>query len=81
MLGFCKRWRGDCTCFLDKLFNKNWSYCCKQHDLDYEKLKENESTKISDLRFFACLKKKSWKIFAYLMYLGVRAFGRNFKGR
>ena len=25
MFSFCKRWKGSCTCFLDKLFNKDWS--------------------------------------------------------
>ena len=40
MFSFCKKWKGRCTCFLDKLFNKDWSECCKQHDEDYESLKE-----------------------------------------
>ena len=80
MFSFCKKWKGFCTCFFDKLFGKDWSECCKQHDEDYINLKENESTKPSDLKFLECLKKKSWKPVAYLMYGAVRIFGRKFKG-
>ena len=80
MFSFCKKWKGSCTCFFDKFLNKDWSECCKQHDEDYINLKENESTKESDLKFLACLKKKSWKILAYAMYCVVRVTGRKFKG-
>ena len=80
MFSFCKRWKGSCTCFLDKLFNKDWSERCKQHDEDYINLKDGDSTKRSDVKFLACLKKKSWKPVAYLMYAAVRLFGRKFKG-
>lgn len=69
-----------CTCFFDRLFNKDWSDCCKQHDIDYEALKKGDSTKLSDIKFLECLKQKTWKPVAYLMYGFVRIFGRNFKG-
>ena len=81
MFKFCKKWNGSCTCFLDKLFNKDWSECCKQHDEDYNNLKDGDSTKPSDIEFLECLKKKSWKAVAYLMYTAVRVFGRKFKGK
>ena len=58
MFSFCKRWKGSCTCFLDKLFNKDWSECCKQHDEDYINLKDCDSTKPSDEKFLECLKAK-----------------------
>ena len=80
MFSFCKKWKGSCTCFLDKLFNKDWSECCKQHDEDYINLKDGDSTKPSDVKFLECLKKKTWKPVAYLMYAAVRLFGRKFKG-
>lgn len=79
-MGFCKNWKNACSCFISKLFGKDWEICCKKHDDDYEKLKENESTKRADLRLLSCVKKKAWKCLAYLMYAGVRVFGRNFKG-
>ena len=80
MFSFCKRWKGSCTCFLDKLFNKDWSECCKQHDEDYINLKDGDSTKPSDVKFLECLKTKTWKPVAYVMYGAVRLFGRKFKG-
>ena len=80
MFSFCKKWKGSCTCFLDKFLNKDWSECCKQHDEDYINLKKGDSTKPSDEKFLECLKKKSWVPVAYLMYAAVRLFGRNFKG-
>lgn len=80
MLNICKKWKGSCTCFFDKLFKKDWSECCKQHDIDYTKLKKGDSTKRSDVKFLACLKTKTWKPVAYLMYAAVRLFGRKFKG-
>ena len=80
MFSFCKKWKGSCACFFDKLFNKDWSECCKAHDDDYESLKDGDSTKPSDVKFLECLKKKSWLLVAYIMYVGVRLFGRNFKG-
>ena len=80
MLNLCKKWKGSCTCFLDKFLNKDWSECCKQHDDDYEILKDGDSTKPSDVKFLDCMKKKSWKIVAYFVYGFVRVFGRNFKG-
>ena len=80
IFGFCKKWKGSCTCFLDKFFNKDWSECCKQHDEDYINLKDGDSTKPSDVKFLECLKKKTWKPVAYIMYGAVRLFGRKFKG-
>ena len=80
MLNICKKWKGSCTCFFDKFLNKDWSDCCKQHDEDYINLEVNHSTKESDLKFLECLKKKTWKPVAYLMYAAVRIFGRKFKG-
>ena len=85
MFSFCKRWKGkrwkgSCTCFLDKLFNKDWSECCQKHDEDYINLKDGDSTKPSDVKFLECLKKKTWKPVAYIMYGAVRLFGRKFKG-
>ena len=80
MFSFCKNWKGSCSCFFDKLFNKDWSECCKKHDEDYINLEVNHSTKESDLKFLECLKKKTWKPVAYLMYAAVRLFGRKFKG-
>jgi len=80
MFKFCKNWKNHCSCFIDKLFGKDWSDCCKAHDEDYKLLKEGDSTKRSDLRFLSCLKKKAWKSLAYVMYGAVRIFGRNFKG-
>lgn len=69
-----------CTGWLDRLFKKNWSECCKQHDIDYTILKKGDSTKESDLKFLECLKTKTWKPMAYIMYGAVRLFGRKFKG-
>ena len=80
MFSFCKKWKGSCTCFLDKFFNKDWSDCCKAHDKDYASLKKGDSTKRSDVKFLACLKTKTWKPVAYVMYGAVRLFGRKFKG-
>ena len=80
MINICKKWKGSCTCFFDKLFGKDWSECCKQHDNDYELLNKGDSTKPSDVKFLECLKKKTWKPVAYLMYVAVRIFGRKFKG-
>ena len=80
MFSVCKKWKGSCTCFLDKFLNKDWGKCCKQHDLDYEILKKGESTKPSDDDFLDCLKENTWKPVAYLMYGVVRIFGRKFKG-
>lgn len=80
MFKFCKNWRGNCTCFFDSLFNKDWSECCKAHDSDYDSLKKGDSTKSSDVKFLECLKTKAWKPVAYLMYGAVRLFGRKFKG-
>ena len=80
MFSFCKKWKGSCTCFFDRLFNKDWSECCDQHDEDYNNLKEGDSTKPSDVKFLDCMKKKSWKIVAYFVYGFVRVFGRKFKG-
>ena len=80
IFGFCKKWKGSCTCFLDKFFNKDWSECCKQHDEDYINLKDGDSTKQSDVKFLECLKKKTWLPLAYIMYGAVRVFGRKRKG-
>lgn len=80
MFKFCKNWKGSCTCFFDKLFGKDWSECCKAHDKDYVNLKKGDSTKPSDVKFLECLKTKTWKPVAYLMYGTVRLFGRKFKG-
>ena len=79
MFSFCKKWKGSCTCFLDKLFNKDWSECCKNHDKDYDNLQVGESTKSADVRFLECLKTKAWKPLAYIMYAAVRVFGRKFR--
>ena len=43
-------------------------------------LKKGDSTKRSDVKFLACLKTKTWKPVAYVMYGAVRLFGRKFKG-
>ena len=59
MFSFCKKWKGSCTCFFDKLFNKDWSECCKAHDKDYASLKKGDSTKPSDVKFLECLKTKN----------------------
>lgn len=69
-----------CTCFFDRLLNKDWSICCKQHDDDYEQLKKGDSTKDRDLKFLECLKQKTWEPLAYVMYSMVRIFGRWHKG-
>ena len=74
----CERGQ-KCTCFIDRLFSKDWSSCCEEHDNCYSKLKEGESTKECDVKFLKCLKKKTWKILAYIMYGVVRVFGRKFK--
>ena len=68
------------TCFIDRCCGVDWTECAVKHDLDYESLKKGDSTKRSDVKFLACLKKKSWKSVAYLMYAAVRLFGRKFKG-
>ena len=81
MFSFCKKWKGNCSCFFDKLFNKDWGGCCKKHDEDYELLDKGDSTKPSDLKFLECLKQKTWIPLAYLMYGAVRIFGRKFKGQ
>lgn len=80
MLKICKNWKNYCSCFIDKLFNKDWSECCKQHDDDYDLLNKGDSTKPSDIKFLECLKTKTWIPLAYLMYSAVRIFGRKFKG-
>lgn len=41
---------------------------------------EDDSTKPSDIKFLECLKTKTWKPLAYIMYGAVRVFGRKFKG-
>ena len=74
---FCNK--NKCTCFIDRLFNKDWSQCCQKHDDDYSKLKKDQSTKRADLKFLSCLKNKTWKTLAYVMYAAVRIFGREFK--
>lgn len=79
MFSFCKKWKVSCTCFFDKLFNKDWGECCKKHDEDYEALDKCDSTKPSDLKFLECLKQKTWVPLAYVMYGAVRVFGRKFK--
>ena len=81
MFSFCKKWKGNCSCFFDKLFNKDWGECCKKHDIDYGALNKGDSTKPSDLKFLECLKQKTWIPLAYLMYGAVRIFGRKFKGQ
>ena len=81
MFSFCKKWKGNCSCLFDKLFNKDWGECCKKHDEDYELLDKGDSTKPSDLKFLECLKQKTWIPLAYLMYGAVRIFGRKFKGQ
>lgn len=80
MLNICKKWKGNCSCFFDKLFGKDWSECCKKHDDDYELLDKCDSTKPSDVKFLECLKQKTWIPLAYIMYSAVRIFGRKFKG-
>ena len=81
MFSFCKKWKSSCSCFFDKLFNKDWGECCKKHDDDYELLDKGDSTKPSDLKFLECLKQKTWIPLAYIMYGAVRIFGRKFKGQ
>jgi hypothetical protein len=80
MFGLCKKVKGHCSCFFDSLFGKDWGKCCKKHDEDYKKLKKGDSTKSADLNFLECLKSKTWKPLAYVMYGVVRVFGRKFKG-
>jgi len=77
-MSFCERGQ-KCTCFIDKLWSKDWGVCCEQHDIDYASLPDGASTKSSDVRFLECLKNKTWKPLAFLMYGVVRVFGRKFK--
>jgi hypothetical protein len=77
-MGICERGQ-KCTCFIDRLFNKDWSICCQKHDEDYYRLSTGKSTKDADIQFLECLKLHTWKPLAYIMYGAVRIFGRKFK--
>jgi len=74
----CERGQ-KCSCWFDGWFSKDWSLCCKEHDIDYKNLKKGDSTKESDKKFLKCLKSKANLGMAYLMYSVVRIFGRKYK--
>jgi hypothetical protein len=71
--------RGNhCSCFVDTLFGKYHGDCCEQHDKDYGKGSGLKRI-TADKRFYICLKKRTYKPIAYLMWLAVRKFGGRYK--
>lgn len=58
-----------CTCWFDSLFKKDWSSCCKEHDLDIE-YRRTQSSFEADVKLFKCV----WKVckpMAVVMFIGV----------
>ena len=63
--------KNDCTCFIDRLFNKDWGKCCKRHDIGYISNFENKTKEAIDSEFYECLKLNTWKWLAWIMYIAV----------
>lgn len=61
--------KDNCTLF----FEGNWSECCARHDKRYEN--KRLTRKQADRLLYRCVHKKSKKVVALIMYVGVRAFG------
>lgn len=62
--------KDHCTLFPEG----NWGNCCKRHDRRYE---NNRITKYqADKLLFRCVKRKSNKFVAGIMFLGVSLFGQ-----
>ena len=61
----------DCTCFIDKLLNKHWGACCRQYSSYYIYNFINLTKDEVDCRFYNCLKKRTWKRLAFLVYVTV----------
>lgn len=51
----------------------NWTECCSLHDRRYEN--RRLTRKQADELLFRCVKRKSNRVMASIMYIGVRAFG------
>ena len=66
----CERGQ-KCSCFIDSLFNKNWSKCCSGHDDNYINNKYDMTKDEADDMFYTCLKNNTWKWLAWLMYMAV----------
>lgn len=63
-----------CTLWPDSLFNRNWSHCCKQHDVAYDL---GVDRALADDVLAACVAQvTNWPWFAFVMFCGVSVFGR-----
>ena len=70
-MSWCERGQ-KCTCFIDRLFGKDWSICCEEHDINYMKNPHNLTKAQIDKDLFECLKNKSFYWNAVLMYGAIR---------
>jgi len=63
--------KNKCTCWFDRLFDKDWGECCAIHDRDYIYNIQNLTKKEADKKFYNCLKKHTWQWMAWIMYIAV----------
>lgn len=68
--GFCERGQ-HCSCWFDSC----WGVCCKRHDRRYSDIRL--SKKQADLMLFRCVRRRSNKLMASLMYIGVVIGGQS----
>lgn len=61
-----------CTLWLDRLAGKDWSECCRLHDLAYD---AGLPRLAADLALEACVTAAGAPLIARLMFAGVALFG------
>ena len=69
---FCNK-RSYATCWFDGCCGAYWGHCAKCHDRRYENKRLNR--KQADELLYRCVLKKSNRINATIMWIGVRMFG------
>ena len=67
---FCNK--NHTTCFIDKCCGKDWTLCSKNHDDGYIYNTRNTTKEVIDDEFYDCLKRRTWKGLAWLMYSAVK---------
>jgi len=62
--------KNDCTCFFDSFKKWSWGECCREHDLAYMLRTDKDSKLEVDGKLFACVRKKTFWLWASIMYIG-----------
>ena len=62
-----------CTLWPDKLGSMDYSQCCKRHDRRYENKRLSKYQ--ADKLLYRCVRRKSNKLNAAVMFIGVTLFG------